>query len=70
MKELAEREQRRNEEEISNLDKQAHNIAEEGNRKAKQYNTAVSILLNRADNNDYIDRRRLVLDSWKLSLKD
>lgn len=44
--------------------------AEEGNRKAKQYNTAVAILLNRADNNDYVDRRRLVLDSWKLSLKD
>ena len=47
-----------------------HNIAEEGNRKAKQYNTAVQILLGRADNNDYIDRRRLVLDSWKLALKD
>ena len=40
-------------------------LAMDGDRLARRYNNALKIITSRAADNDYVDRRKMILDCWR-----
>lgn len=62
---MKERDDLRNQEEINRLNMSMSFLAMDGDRLARRYNNTLKIIASRAADNDYVDKRQMILNCWR-----